>query len=427
MNWRNLKKLITFTLTFVFFYIFCSIPANYLLASPKPWETDKNELSLQGLYLGSKQQLIQIKYQERIITYSYEPDALFALMGLYSGTLLDLAEFPCEIPVQIILTKSGTIRAMRNIIEHHPPTQGEFLSNFGHYATLNPNEEYYTIYDYLKGLSLYNLKDPQAPVSLSSLPLCAWNNEGTKLAYADNYFLGIYAPQEKNNKRYFFPNNNLGTVRIVTSLAFNPQDDRLFYSFLEDYPQQGSNVFQLNVLDMKGNTLATKVVENLGPACWLSQNIIVFVLNPSESELGKIVLWNYRFNKTRLLLNFQGYCQNLCVNYQTNTLAYAIAQETNWQEELSLYDLTTNKATMIKSFISPLHHLQWTKDNLLIFWDEINNTITILNEKGELIKKTSGFLPEKSVAKNFLFFPEKPISEALPLYLSNYKPATKVN
>jgi hypothetical protein len=215
-------------------------------------------------------------------------------------------------------------------------------------------------------------------------------------------------------------------VRAVTSLAWNPLDDRLLYTYLEDFPQQGSDFMQITVLDHSGKELATKTVENLGPVCWLTKDIIAIVINPSflfnpsaEDETGKIILWNYQTDQTTLLVQDQkGSCYNLCLNQQATALYYTITNDENWQEELYFYNFETRKSTKIKTFNFPVYNLQCSKDNIFIFWDRINNSINLMKETGEILNKYTGFLPEKSVAQKFLFFTEEPLEEPLPVWLS---------
>jgi len=416
-------------LTFSFLLILLLIPfTNCLATTQGPWETKKNESFLQGIYLGTTDMLIQIKINDKFYEYPYSSQTIYALMGLHTGKLVSLSQFPCDILVQIILDENGSIRAMRNKVEHHHNLPGKALETWGHLATLSPNENYYTLYHLWSGLNLYTFKHNNNSVYLSAQPLCAWSHCGTKLAYADHHHLGIYNTQKCINKVYPFPQNHLGTVRVVTSLAWNPQDDRLLYTYLEDFPQQGSDFMQLAVLDHNGKELATKTVENLGPVCWLTKEIIAIVINPSfmlfnpseEDKTGKILLWNYQTDNTTLLSqNLKGYCYNLCLNQQATSLYYTITKDENWQEDLYFYNLTTKKTTKIKSFNFPVYNLQCSKDNTLIFWDRVNNSISLIKETGELLNKYTGFLPEKSVAQNFLFFLEEPLEEPLPVWISS--------
>lgn len=417
---NRITKIIPFTFTLLILLFI--IPTSNITATPGPWEAEKNELFLQGLYLGTQQNLIRMKLDDKTIDYPYTSQAIFALMGLHSGKLINLSQFPREIPVQIIIDQNGKIRAMRNELENNPKTPGLKLDKWGHLATLSPNQQYYTLYHFWNGLTLHSIDDKKtSSESLATLPLCSWNNDGTKLAYTEQNYIGTFDIQNRIKKLYPFPQNNLGMVRVVTSIAWSPQSDKLLYSYLEDFPQQGSDFFQLSILDCQGKELATKVINNLGPICWLSQDTIAIVINPSEEETGKILFWNYQTNKDTLFLTgFTGLCNNFCLNHQTNTLALTIAKDDNWQERLYLHNMNTKITTNIKLFIFPIHNLQWTKDNKLIFWDEINNTINILNDRGEILKKTRGFLPDKSVSENFLFFPAKPLDEPLPLYLNSY-------
>jgi hypothetical protein len=415
MNNKINKKIFILTL----FLLFLAIPSNSLAETQEPWETKKNECSLHGLYLGYKQNLIYLKTQNKLLKYPFSSDALFALMGLHSGRLVSLPQFPQEIPVQIILDHNGTIRAMRNQLEPPNFIHGTALENWGHLATLSPHEKHYTFFNLWQGLFLCNLEKEKKPIFLSTQPSCTWNNKGTKLAYADEHYLGIYDTQKNIKKIYPFPSTNPGTVRVVFSIAWNPQDDKLLYTFLEDYPQQGSDIFQITVIDNKGRELATKILQHLGPLCWLSDKEILLVLNPNQQTTGKFIIWNYQTNKTTILFdNLTGVCNNLCFDHSSSSLAYTIFRDEDGQEELYLYSLTHKKPTKIKSFVFPIHNLQWTKENTLIFWEETNNSINMIKKTGETLSKFTGFLPEKSSAYKFLYFPEEPKEEPLPLFLS---------
>jgi len=400
--------------------------ANCLATTQEPWETKENELLLQGVYLGTTDKLIKLSFNDKLYEYPYSPQAIFALMGLHLGKLVSLSQFPCDLPVQIIIDENGSIRAMRNKIQHHKNVPGHTLEAWGHLTTFSPNEKYYTMYHFKNGLYLHSFKQKDKPFYLSAQPVCAWSNKGTKLAYADHQQLGIYNTHSGINKIYPFPQNHLGTVRVITSLAWNSQDDRLLYTYLEDFPQQGSDFMQLTVIDQNGKEIATKVVENLGPVCWLTNKIIAIVINPSyifnpfeEDGTGKILLWNYQTNTTiPLVQELMGYCHNLCLNQQGTSLFYTLSTDGNWQEDLYLYNLATKETAKINSFNFPVYNLQCSKDNTLIFWDRINNSISTMKENGEILNKYTGFLPEKSVAKKFLFFSEEPVEEPLPVRIS---------
>ena len=415
MNKKMGKRLFSITLLL----LFLTIPTNSLAETYDPWEIKKGERSLHGLYLGYKHNLIYLKIQDKLLNNPFSSDALFALMGLHSGRIVSLSQFPQEIPVQIILNHTGTIRAMRNQLEPLDFIPGTALENWGHLATLSPQEKYYTLFDLWQGLFLYSLTEEKKPIFLSTQPSCTWNNKGTKLAYADHHYLGVYDPLKNIKKIYPFPQNNLGTVKVIFSIAWSPLDDKLLYAFLEDYPQQGSDFFQIKIIDNKGKELATKFLQHLGPLCWLSDKEILLVLNPNSQETGNFIIWNYQTNKTTILFdNLAGICNNLCFNHSSSSLAYTIFRDEDGQEDLYLYNLTDKNPTKIKSFILPIHNLQWTKDNTLIFWEEINNSISIIKTTGETLTKFKGFLPDKSVANKFLYFPEEPKEEQLPLYLS---------
>lgn len=419
---KKVHKIILLTLLIWFFSVYSAVTSKEIAKAQDIWQLKKGEMLVEGLYLGYKNNLIQMKVNHTLISYPFSSQTTVALMGIHSGRLVSLPQYPSETPSQVFLDKTGAIRAMRNQLNSYPFVPGTPMDNGGHQATLSPNEKYYTTFTLWEGLYLYDLEKRETPLFLSNQPLCSWNKTGTKIAYVDDNFLGIFDTEKKQHKYYSFPHTNPDTVRVVTSIDWHPQYELLLYTFLEDYPELGSDFCQIGILDKNGNEITTKVWENLGPCCWLSEEMILVVTNPSAQKTGKIFFWNYKTDKTEVLLNeLAGNCNNLCYNSHENSLAFTIAS--NWKEglaeDLYVFSCLEKEPQKIKSFIYPIRYLQWTTDNTLVFWEEVDNTIHQLTENGQQLLKATGFLPEKGAAQRFIYFLEEPFEEPLPLFLSH--------
>lgn len=424
-KYKQANKILFLILTIVFFSCCFGKLSKAADTWADTWELAKGEILVEGVFHGCKDMLIQVKINDQLISYPYSPEIIVALMGIHSGRLVSLEQFPPETPIQVFLDKTGTIRAMRNKLEYYPIAGGTLMDHWGHQATLSPNEKYYTTFNFWEGLFVHSLTNKESSFFLSTQPLCSWNKSGTNIAYAGEHFLGIFDTNKKKNKYYQFPRKNPDInpdiVRVVTCIDWNPQNETLLYAFLEDYSDLGSNLFQVSVLDKNGKEMTNRVFENLVSACWFSEDVILLVTNPGEQKTGTILFWNYKTNKTWLLVNnLAGFCNNFCYNSDKKILAYTITRE--WEkgftEDLYVFSFSDGNLRKIKSFIFPIRHLQWAEDDTLIFGDELNNTINNLNENGQELHKTTGFLPEKGAAKRFLYFPEEPFEEPLPLFLS---------
>lgn len=419
-----------------------------------PWWPRQHEVILEGLYLGYENNLLHLSLEDSFLAFPVSAQATIALAGERTGRLITLEQFPRLTPVQIIVDPTGTVRAMRNVPENGLPISGTPLQENGHLATLSPAENYFTLYHYLDGLFLYKLDDPTAaPLFLSNEPLCAWNHAGNRLAYTSPEHIDLLTCelglcQKQSIPLYPVcseeqPESGKGTareavhktagespretVRVCTELTWSPNAEHLLVSFLEDYPDVGSNFFQLAVFTPTGQRLAAMSVENLGACCWLTDASVLLMVNPTEKEAGQILLWHWPSGETKTLpLKYDGICSNLCSHPQTKTIAYTIS--TDFTDRLYVITPSSFFATHSSSrptapqplFTSPfpIRNLQWTRDGDLLYWDEFNNTITKLNLAGKVIGKFAGYLPEKSVATRFLYFEEEPFCDPLPVYLS---------
>lgn len=415
---KQTNKVIILILTIILF----SCCFGKLTKGDDPWELAKDEILVEGVFQGCKDNLILVKINDQLISYPYSSETIVALMGIHSGRLVSLEQFSSGTPIEVFLDKTRTIRAIRNKLEDYYPFEaGTAMENWGHQATLSPNEKYYTTFNLWEGLFVHSLTEKQSSFFLSNQPVCSWNKSGTKIAYAGDNFLGVFDTNKKVNQYYLFPHKNPATVRVVTCIDWNPRNETLLYAFLEDYPGLGSSLFQVSVIGKNDKKAANRVFENLVFSCWFSEDVILLVTNPSEQKTGSIFFWNYKTNKTLPLVNkLAGFCNNFCYNSDKKTLAYTITRE--WEEgfteDLYVFSFSDGNLKKIKSFIFPIRHLQWAEDDTLIFWEELNNTINKLDENGRELLKTTGFLPEKGAAKRFLYFPEEPFEEPLPLFLS---------
>lgn len=438
-TWLFLKQLASFLTLSIFLTIPGSsnpgigapVTNNNILPPPQ------QEIKMAGIYLGYQNELIQLTIEDKLLSFPVSPQATIALVGKHCGRILPLEDFPNYIPVEIVIDNTGTIKSMRSKPEENPVVPGTSLNESGYNATLSPSEQYYTLYHSLDGLFLYEMFNPaqEAPLFLSAEPLCAWNKDGTKLAFTSPEHIEILpmkARQTRLNKKQSIPlyppvatssdQHIMETMRVVTSLQWSPDDQHLLASYLEDYPNQGSECFQIVVFRPNGHEAGKITVENLGGCCWLSEKTILLIINAEETSPGNGFIWNWENGETKeLALQHQGICSNLCYDPASMTVAYTIT--TDFIDQLfvrSLAELSLPEAVAspLEERPYPLRHLQWSKDGCLFYWDEINNTIIQANRNGKIIAKFSGYLPAYSVAARFLYFTEEPVTEPLPLYLS---------
>lgn len=397
----------------------------------------QQEITLGGIYLGYQNELLQLTVEEKLLSFPVSPQATIALVGKHTGRILPIEEFPTFIPVEVVIDTTGTVKAMRSKPEKNPEIPGISLNESGYAATLSPSEQYYTLYYFLDGLFLHKLSNPaqNPPLFLSAEPICAWNKAGTKLAFTSPEHIEIMQiedSQTKLSRKQSIPlypsvspapeNDFRETVRVITSLEWSLNDQHLLASYLEDYPNQGTACIQIVVFEQSGNEAAKKTVENLGACCWLSEDTILLMFNAEATNPGKGLLWNWETGETSVLaIQYNGLCSNLCYYSASKTVAYTITNdfvEQLYVQTLTELSLPNEPTAPIQKTPSPIRHLQWSQDGYLFYWDELNNTIIKGYRNGQILAKFSGYLPEKSVAAHFLYFPEEPVTEPLPLYLS---------
>ena len=372
--------------------------------------SDKNFLV--GDYLGYQGNYIYLKNEE-INKYPYNEKTLLALKGPQKGRLLTLEDFPVKIPVLISL-KAGQVQMMSNLPQNFNYKPGTELPQRGFTASLSPRETAYTVFGE-KGLHLYYFNSKE-DLYLSEKQPSAWDNLGTKIAFTTSQGIGIYHLDKKEHITYLFPEKNPQLIRVVFHLAWSPNNEQLLVSFLEDYPQKGSDLFQIIVL---GNKKTAKlIVPNLGPVNWLSEKEIIMVSNPDLETNGKIIIWNHHTGDKKTILELEQTCTNLVYNPQLDLWAFTL-QKKNGMEELYLYSVPQSRFFQLKTLLFPCYHLQWTKNNLLVFWSEADNSLTFLDCSGQKLAQFKGYLPLKAGAEQFFYFPEEPLDEPLPLFLSS--------
>jgi len=416
-----MKSKSTRILFFFLLLLFLPLLSSHPVIAKSLWELNDAERVVHCLYLENKGNEIIVENNNFITAYPLDDNVFIMLAGIRSGSITSLKNFPHNIPVEIILNKAGKVRAMQNKLLQYAAPNGIVLDCSGHTATISPNEKYYTVFSHSEGLSLHELEKTKKPLFLSSHHICTWNNKGTKIAFCGDTFLGVYDTDTNTRTLYPFSQKNNDLIKTITSLDWNPSNENLLCTYLEDYPQQGSSSFQMIVLNNTGKILASKIVENLGPSYWLSEEEILYIQNPCYDNTGQAIVWNYKTNKTYLLLEtLNTPCYNLCYNRQHNSIIYTISKDQG--EELYYISLTENMTLKIKYMLGffpyPIRNLQWSQNSTIFYWEELTNTINEIDKHGNLLSKFSGFLPEKGVSLKFLYFLEEPIEKPLQLHLS---------
>lgn len=406
-----IKETLLITLLFL-------IPQPGPLATSDPWEPRAHEIILTGTYQGLEDDLLCFKTEEALGKYPYIPEIAVGLIGPHSGKLIPLSQFPVAKPAQIIMTPNGTVRALFNRLTSLACLPGTTLKQ-GLLASLSPTEKHYTLFNLEQGLSLHNLTTEAEAIFLTNDLPSAWNSSGTQIAFVQENSLVLYEITRQLKKTYPLPSPQEGLSRVIFSLAWSPLDDKLLFTFLEEEAQQSSALLQVMIMDQQGQFLGSTFWENPGPFCWLSNEEILLISNPGPLEKGEIIIWNCQTGEKKTLqTNLNGFCHNLCLHPTNSFLAFTFYLPENQQENLYLYKPTQSQLTKIKSSIFPLTNLQWGPQNTLVYGDEINNTIIMINDSGEEIAEFGGFLPPQAVQERLLYFPEKPQEKPLPLFLS---------
>lgn len=384
-----------------------------LLATLTPWELEADEKYIDGTLLEANSYRIKIINGTKEFLYTPHTNIFAALMGTRSGHMLNLADFPLNIEVELYIDKENKVRAMRNKQIDVPADEGILLHGWGHNASLSPDELYYCVYNWETGLQLYqNSSDPK-PIYLSSLPVSSWNYKN-ELAVVRNDDILIFDPL--GNKRTILPLPELKSEdlsRIITNISWDYHGEKLFYTSLEDYADTESNVFDLTVVNKKGQILNSAVIANLGPAIWLADNQIIYITYDNLDEAnGKIMLWDYETGKTSEFLSTKNTSfSNLAYSPKLGCLAYT--EKDKFGESIFVFNLSAQNKQELYTSPFPLRNLQWSNDGCLFFWDEYNNCIfkLSLTEQGGAVPLQNGYLPAEAVRSNCLYFLAEPFEE----------------
>lgn len=406
----SIKKLIIVSLLLIVFW-------TYPIHAFSVWQVEKYEQVLSGQYIELKDNKICLQ-NKTIDEYVLDENILVAIMGNQTGRLISLAFLPLNIQVELILSKNNKVRAIRNQILEDIPVKGTPLLLWGHELSFSPDEKNLMLFHFEKGLYLHSLNDNGYSKYLSQLPIAAWNKDGTKISYLSSEKIVIedlISGQKRNvaltNKDYPF---------TITSLIFSHESDYLLSSSLPDSPDIDSDLFLLSIIDEQGQKIREHLVPNLGQTFFLDNHTILYTTyQDQELSEGKILMWNFYTNEVTSLFpsSFKN-LHDLTWNTQTKTLAFSLAREVS--ENLYLFDFNKKELKQLLTFPFPLRHLQWSNENTLFFWDEINNVIyEVVDDR--FIPRTSGYLPQQGIHKQLFFFTAEPIEEPLQplLYLED--------
>lgn len=394
-----------------------------------PWETGEGENVVTGIYQGTENNSISVVCGSAALQFTRAPQFIAAIMGNRYGRLVEPEDFPDGLQVELYITEQGTVRAMRNLPAKFTLPEGHVLPDWGHSASLSPSEEYYLIYNQLyDGQSCLFLQSPtmsEPPLILSDSPVAAWTKSGSKVASPRGNTLLVFDTLTKEKSEIplgaaAHASNLHDSVLIITDLAWNDNEDRLFYTSLQDEPDLGSDLFLLTICDSRGEKLAVKTVPCLGTAAWLPNDLILYTAFDSfELNTGKVLLWDYRLGQTSVLLpEKEGGYHNICLNKEGEKLAYTIAGQVS--ENLYVMDIKKGVSQKIISLPYPIRNLQWSGRNTLLYWDQMNNLIYEIKEtkqSGQPAARANGFLPLKSVSNNLIYFLSEPWEEPQQPYL----------
>ena len=225
------------------------LPAQVLALSI--WDIGNGENMLEGLLLSCSEEYVLIGTKSGIKTLPLSGHPFAAMTGKSSGYVVNPTDFPPLIKVEIILDRHRKVRAMRNKQESIATPSGLDLHVSGHDVILSPDGEYYLLYHVASGLFLHSITNKYEPVFISKSPLAAWNPDGNKIAcfYEDKFL--IYDVLQHSRTLLSLSAVENGLVRVLTGLEWSPDGKKLMYTFLEDYPDLGSDVFYIRVIQIK--------------------------------------------------------------------------------------------------------------------------------------------------------------------------------
>jgi WD40 repeat protein len=249
----------------------------------------------------------------------------------------------------------------------------------------------------------------------------AWNPSGSKIAcYYDDKLL-IYDVLQRSRTLLSLPAAEDGLVRVLTSLEWSPDEKKLMYTVLEDYPDLGSEVFFIRIIDLKGNTLKYKAVINMIKATWQKERVMIVCASDITQDFINVTLWDTtKENSMNFLPLIKGAYRNTAYHSKTDRLAYTVAS--GYAEDLYIMDCTKATTAKIMSLPFPIRNLQWSKKGALLFSEDLNNIIYEVSknctiDKWSLTAQATGYLPANGATENFIYFEAEPFEEPQPLFL----------
>ena len=384
------------------------------------WDIGGGESMLEGLLLSCHEEHVLIGTKNGIRTLALSSHPFTAISGRSSGYIVRPADFPLLIKVELIMDRHGKIRAMRNKQEIITTPPGQELHVSGHNAILSTDGEHYLLYHSASGLFLHSITNEYSPIFLSKSPLAAWNRESDKVACFFKEKILIYDVLKRSRTLLDLPSVDNGLVRVLTGLEWSPTGEKLMYTSLEDYPDMGSEVFFIRIIDQNGKTLRSKVVTNILKAFWQKEQIMFVCASDLSPGFFSVSVWDTQQDKLSILLPLKkGAYLNTTYNPVTDCLAYTTSG--GYAENLHIMDCTKGAAAKIMSLPFPARNLQWSKKNTLFFSEELNNIIYEVSKNVNelyLTAQATGCLPLHCVAKNFLYFEAEPFEEPQPLFIS---------
>lgn len=399
--------------------------------SESPWVLNRSETLREGVLSSINNNCVTIISDTGMLRIPLASQPTAGLIGRRYGRLIRPEDFPPGLRVELFVTPQGTVRAIRNKPETFILPEGRLLPGWGHNASLSPDGEHYLINNLAFGLSLHTLSAHQPPLVLSPFycPCTAWHHDGDQVAFAPGDDLIIY--DLVTGEFSATPLRNAGDefAFIVTGLAWNQDNDKLLYTFLEDCPDLGSDLFSLAVLDEHRQRYAVTTVPSLGTATWLKNDLVFYTtFNNIEQDTGEGFIWDYRTALTSSLLpEIKGGYHNVSYNRAKDLLAYTVPGQIG--EEIYIVNTSLGMPQKILSYPLPVRNLQWSGHDSLYFWDEMNNRIYEIEdlfESAQPIARANGYLllPPGATSQaggQLLYFLSEPDEEPQQPYLLSYK------
>ncbi len=383
-----------------------------------PWIVDKGEKVITGTYDGYEKNRLYLTTKDKRQTLIMENNPIIAIMGPHSGTLMGLDELPQGVDIEVFMNKEGKARALRNRQEKIKEISGIPLAVWGHGAFISPDNRKFLLYHFHDGLSLHdiNINNSSPPFYLSSLPVYSWNKDGKKLAYATKNGLSILELNTEKITEIPFKAEKADLIKVVTGITWSPEEKRLLVTSLDDVPNTGSDLFTLTILDLEGKLLIHKAVPCLGQVFWLNQDeILLATFSDISMKTAHIQLWNIKDDTFHSLLKHEN-LTNLTYNPLQKILAFSV--KSGIREDIFTYCFEQNKLDKKASLLSSIQNLQWSSNNTLFFWQELNNTICELTQDNKVKIHFSGYLPPNNAIRDkILYFLSEPLEESQQVYI----------